>query len=168
MGGGAQTASIASAGVEAGLSALSAASVASEKPITLPAPSQLPPPVHHAPSGRNIISNVYFPIEKLNKNLISTNDSPTNGSGDGGNSSSESSNTNNNNNNNLRRRSQGQKLAGLNDLRPDSDLINSAGTEQPIKWPSKAATAKEREATNVTAQLNNHAYLVCKVINNNT
>lgn len=135
------------------------AAIVSEKPITLP------PPVL-APSGRNIISNVYFPIEKLNKNLISTNDSPT--SSGGGSSSS----SNSYNNNNLRHRPQGQKVAVLNDLRPESDLINSPGDQQPPSSPIsssiKRLSAVEREATNVTAQLNNHAYLNCKVINSRT
>lgn len=127
----------------------------SEKPITVP-PASLPP-VLGTPSGRNIISNVYFPIEKLDKNLINPNGNPA---------SSDGSSSNSNNNN--RRWSQGQKFSGLNDLRPDSDLINSPGDQQEqavTNWPTRIISAAERDATNVTVQLNNHAFLNCKVIN---
>lgn len=142
----------------------SSVGAASEKPITQP-------PVPLAPSGRNIVSNVYFPIEKLNKNLISTNDSPAISSSSS--NSGSSSSASNSNNNNLRRRS--QQSPTLNDLRPESDLINRPQQQHhqeelpplpPVKRPSSSSSAAEREATNVTVQLNNHAYLTCKVINN--
>lgn len=129
-----------------------------EKPITPPAASS--PPVLGTPSGRNIISNVYFPIEKLDKNLINTNGNPASSDGGGGSSS--------NSNNNNRRWSQGQKFSGLNDLRPDSDLINSPTDQHEqasTNWPTRTISAAERDATNVTVQLNNHAFLNCKVIN---
>lgn len=175
------------AGVAGGFT-MTATVAASDKPITFPSPptvaTQRPPPrtTTLLPSGPNIIPNVYFPIGELNKNLISTNDSPgSSGSGTG-------ATTTYNNNNNRGRSQQNQKLDALNDLRPESDLINTAsrsssaaegGLRQSLHFYQSEPDGKRGSdpiiskrgsggggvgTTNVTTQLNSHAYLNCKVI----
>lgn len=165
------------AGVAGGFTA-TATVAASDKPITFLSPptvaTQRPPTTTLLPSGPNIIPNVYFPIGELNKNLISTNDSP--GSGGTG------ATTTYNNNNNRGRSQQNQKLDALNDLRPESDLINTAtrsSSHSQHYYQSEPGGSKRGSdpiiskrgsggggvgTTNVTAQLNSHAYLNCKVI----
>lgn len=171
-----------------GLTTIATTVAASEKPITLPSPPSVDVAASPAllPSGPNIIPNVYFPIEKLNKNLISTNDSPHGG----GSSSSRDGASSYNNNNNRRQSQQSLKFAGQNDLRPDSDLINTGSRtaqsspgevergyhqQQPgstgITGGGGGSIMSKRTSggpATVSAQLNNHAYLNCKVINPHT